>query len=209
MSRRVCLVDFDGVILRNPNVSNTIKKRIVNYVGRVAQTKCPITSDRLNSYLYKTYGHTMIGLHKVFGEEKAGSLKDYNGYVYDGFQLDRTDYYECRKELTHWEKFVSTMKEHEIPVWIFSNAPKEWCSNFIGDRGDVNYVYDHIPYDVYNLKPNSVVYSKVDDMFSDQKIFFIDDKKDNFLMRGADNWVNILFCDQKNFTECSDLVCCS
>jgi len=208
-TNRVCLVDFDGVILRNQNVIHSVKKRIVNYVGKVVQTKCPETSDLMNSYLYKTYGHTMIGLHKVLGAEKAGTLMDYNKYVYDGCQIDRTDFYDCRKDLKYWERFVSGMQEHGIPVWIFSNAPKEWCSNFIGDRQDIKYIYDHVPYDVHHLKPNRGVYDLVNTMFGDKTIYFIDDKSDNFVGED-DSWVNIHFSEQEeNFIECFDRICCS
>jgi len=207
--QKVCLLDFDGVVLRNPVIHHNVKKRVVKYVSNVIKTKDVSMADHLNQYLYESYGHTMIGMHKVFGKDVAGSLGDFNHFVYDNLVIKRCDFFESRKDVYDWNVFIEEMRNHDIPVYIFSNAPKEWCVNFLGEKNNLDFIYDYIPYDVDHLKPRASVFERVSSMFPDRKIYFIDDKLGNFVHTiKMERWVNLYFKDVNSVMKYADQICC-
>ncbi len=206
---KVCLLDFDGVVLRNPMIHRTVKKKVVEYVQDRAKIKDSDRADQLNQYLYTKYGHTMIGLNNIYGKEVSGTLENFNQFVYENLPISSGDFFSSRKEINCWHTFIDEMYHHDIPVYIFSNAPKDWCLNFLGKEKKIGYIYDHVPYDVDHLKPNQVAFDKVSEMFPDQKIFFIDDKMNNFVHTvGKRRWVNVFFQDPSNVMTYADKICC-
>jgi len=220
---KVALVDFDGVIFRNNRVHSLIKKRINSYVGKVLKSENAIAVDRVNEYLYNTYGHTLLGLERIVGKEQAGSLYQFNKFVYSDVNIDRDDYYDIRRELHDWEVFVTKCKLNNVPIYIFSNAPKDWCLNFIEEETISGFVGDNLPTDSELLKPEMRIFEMVDTWFSDKTIFFVDDKIHNMKYTvNNDKWVNIVFDTEtsqnmlkvkdkffisKNLNACGDLIC--
>lgn len=221
--KKIALVDFDGVIFKNHKVHNLVKSRIDNYVGRRLKTECREVSSRMNKYLYDTYGHTLLGLEKVVGKEHAGSLGDFNRFVYEGIHIDRDDYFDIRKDLVEWEKFLVKCKVHSIPVYIFSNAPKEWCLNFIDEDSVCGFVGDNLPEESDFLKPELPIFEVLSTWFSDRTIYFIDDKVHNMKHSvNDDGWVNIIYNESnsqpwfklqdrlyvsKSLDACGDIIC--
>lgn len=189
-STKVALVDFDGVILKNVNVQNQVAQRVVKYVQETTQSSSYQSAERLNKYMYRRFGHTLLGMTEVYGKEVDFSLKDFNAFVYDGLELQQEDFYAVKSELMEWKVFANKMKQHGIPVYIFSNAPNEWCLKFIDEKDFAGFTLDLVaePKEMM-LKPKRHVYDNLDKKFMGKKIYFIDDKIKN--MQRSD-WTNIL-----------------
>ena len=194
--QKVALVDFDGVIIKNKVVNEQVKNRVVGYVQKVSQCINLESSDKLNAYLYKKHGHTLIGLQQVYGKT-AGSLNDFNDYVYGNSYIERDVYYQLKTEIQQWNKFCLKMQSAGIPVYIFSNAPKEWCLQFIEDNNINGFVWDIVDKnDCEYLKPQRTVYKELNDWFGDDtSIYFVDDRPANFQIDTV-NWNKILMNDE-------------
>lgn len=205
--RKVVCVDFDGVILRNSTVTNKVGDRIQSYVQRALRTNDTVVAKKVNNYVYNKYGHTLLGLQTIIGTKDAGSLSDFNNYVYD-VDITREDYYAVKRDLVQWESFLQNMKCMGIPVYIFSNAPRDWCATFIEPSTINGFVWDFVDNNFEDmLKPNKKIYDIVTSQFRDLNIYFIDDKPNN-LQNIEYNWVKILYddnlvCDWMMFNSAS------
>lgn len=223
LSHKVALVDFDGVILRNKKVHGLVQKRIESYVGSILKSDNKVIVKNVNKYLYNEYGHTLIGLEKIVGRDNAGRLEDYNDYVYSNLNIDRDDYYEIRRQMTEWNMFLGKCKSQNIPIYIFSNAPKDWCLNFIEEKIVNGFVDDILPMNTELLKPDMRVFEIVGDWFAGKSIYFIDDKIHNMKHTIPNsNWVNIIFSEDNpqsmfklqdrlyvsnSLNACGDIIC--
>ena len=188
----IVLVDFDGVILRNKRVLGAVKDRVDKYVAKVMRIDDPGRAEKVNQYLYRNYGHSLIGLRKVIDDD-AGDLEEFNKFVYDDINIGRDDFYFAKGEVAKdWEPFLNRMECLGIEVHIFSNAPKEWCLNFIDPKKVNGFVSDNLPRKSEYLKPGYQVYDVVSTWYWGKQVYFIDDKVQN-LVKKHPLWTNVLF----------------
>jgi FMN phosphatase YigB (HAD superfamily) len=109
------------------------------------------------------------------------------------------------------------LTKKQIPVHIFTNAPKEWCMNFIDPHENLHWVWDHIPQSLEYLKPQMPVYDALSTQFKQKTVYFIDDSIGN--LTNSRTWENILFIDKvphssiphiytaKDMKACADIIC--
>ena len=197
------LIDFDGVILRNHISSKFIINRCDNYVQIKLNTHAR-HSKFVNENLYGTTGHTLHGLHKL-GHNQY-SVKDFNDYVYGDIQYPsmfkdiRTTHAQDIQQFINLNEWC---KKNETKLFIFSNAPDEWCNNIcklmspkLDDIETTNLMLKN-----HFLKPNQDAYTVLDyHLKRYKKIINIDDKLIN-LMPTIDNdrWTHYLFAN--NYKE--------
>lgn len=184
--RRVALVDFDGVVLRNPRTSQYIHGKVTTYVSKKAGVCMPV-AHAFNQELYTAYGHTYLGL-KAHGF--SHSLKDFNDYVYGNPE----EYEHFKLNSGEWEGFVRTMKEHNVTVKLFSNADRRWLTNFIPYDKDLYSFQDYrdsVP-ELELLKPKRDIYDFVHYHLPKSKFVLIDDKVSSFCAKLSDpRWYHI------------------
>ena len=210
-ANKVALMDFDGVILRNKTVLSRVANKATQYVQRTLDISKRSSAEAVNRYLYTTYGHTAIGLNAI---TKTTTLQEFNAFVYDDLYLDHNEYYEAKKELHEWCLFLKRLHDRGIPIHIFSNAPKEWCLNFIDSHPNLYWTWDYIPLALENLKPQMHIYNILEDKFSNATVYFVDDNMSN--LSNARNWETIMF-DSKfqlpnqltvsSLGKCADIIC--
>jgi hypothetical protein len=182
----VALVDFDGVVLRNPQTTQYIHKKVTTYVSKKAAVPMSLAHE-LNHELYSSYGHTYLGLkaHKL-----CHSLKEFNDFVYGN-----PEEYEHFKLCTgEWDGFCKAMKDAGVAVKLFSNADRRWLTNFIPYDPNVYSFQDYkdsMP-ELELLKPHRDIYDFVHYHMPKCKYVLIDDKICNFTRRLIDpRWHNI------------------
>lgn len=198
MKNSIALVDFDGVILKNPRASAYISRKVSSYV-KYTLNKSGIEPkkellERFNNELYTGYGHTLLGMKSI---GLNTSLKEFNEYIYgdvnDYKYLKMTD-----SEQKSWENFVERMRKKNISIKLFSNSNIKWMSHFIGYDGEMmEYskcidAYKEFP--IYNrcLKPQRTIYDLFMSKYPSCKYYFIDDKLANFSPISSDKrWVKI------------------
>lgn len=180
------LLDFDGVLYNNKNAFSYITKRASQFVHK--KMKLPgrnadFRTELLNTNLYKTYGHTVEGLNACGYKT---TIQEFNEFVYDNFPYN--DFKESIK---------IPDKEN---IYIFSNAPKEYCEKLIKhspcqlrETRNINYIQDVIGHD-YILKPDKKIYNDITNAFLGDIIVFVDDALINLVpSEEFANWINILY----------------
>tara|TARA_Y100000996_G_C22477013_1_gene624594 strand:- start:140 stop:799 length:660 start_codon:yes stop_codon:yes gene_type:complete len=177
------LLDFDGIILRNENISKIIEEKSIDFVHKKLN-KPYSKSKRINKFLYRTYGHTANGVAKYTSEKPEDVVLDYNNFVFDNI-----NYQDISSYLTKEDKKRIDMLSHRSEIsdhkfGLFTNAPLSWCEN----------LFYHLDEDLFNmidynkvftsdegvLKPNISVYKNIENNL-DNKIHFIDDSYINLL----------------------------
>lgn len=126
---KVVLLDVDGVILRHPPTLAKVGKRIDALVAKTVG----VSEDhgaKINQRLYKTFGHTYLGLRRMY--PRGMTLSDFNRFVYseDVVQsIERCTYnVDVLESIVALQKFLTTCQVAGIPIYMFSNAPLVWCN---------------------------------------------------------------------------------
>lgn len=204
-SKKVMLLDYDGVVLRNNVASNLIAKRAGLYTRNVISMKNNYlvenrAAEDMCFNLYKGFGHTLLGINAVGINDPQVSLKYYNDFVYS-----HIDYDELRltnNDMQDVKKLVELCHERGINTYMFSNSPKMWIKQTLGhkqqelarDIFDVRDILNIRDDDATMLKPQFAIYDLIDHIFKDYNIIFVDDSACNFQYTlSKSNWTNILF----------------
>lgn len=178
LPNNVCLLDFDGVILRNHPAHNIISKRCVIYTQKCLGIKNHEVATSLNTKLYQVTGHTLIGLRKL---GITTCKEQFNHFVYKNFEYDAV-FHDLRNTHKHdiqqLVNFKLTCDEFGIPLYIFSNAPNEWCYNIMEIMSpDLTC----IPIlNINSFKPLRRCYTEVEAKLESDHILFVDDSMVNF-----------------------------
>lgn len=189
------LIDFDGVILKNHSAHSVVVSRCNNYLQRHIKVRNPVKVSEINNALYKTYGHTVLGLRKVgFNVD----VNEFNSAVYDTF-----DYYNNFKNLskTHSRDiedlniFIDSCYNEGLTPIIFSNAPDVWCQSILSYM-DKNLCNIPTLSDItqVHLKPTKACYDEVEKKLHQyENIVFLDDSMANFkAISNNKKWLKIL-----------------
>lgn len=179
--KKTVLLDIDGVLIRDNILLNHVNNSVVRYV----KTKIPKmhNSSKVNSVLYKTYGHTAIGLEKEYGVDTT----DFNQKVYNIYVMDHLyNYLDTSKKFKTDATTIRHILDIGYNVELFSNSPLEW-SNAVR-----NFIDQRLKTGVYE-KPKIETYLKFD---SQRDYIFVDDKLDNRRpVLFFDNWTPIHFSE--------------
>jgi FMN phosphatase YigB (HAD superfamily) len=204
LKKKVALIDFDGVVLRNKKADTCVAKRAGIYtwkaVSNVPRSMSQIGIRQANDLcynLYKGYGHTLLGLNAM---GVTSNLEDYNKMVYN--TIDYKKLREENNDFTDLRRFLDYCKQENIDTYAFSNAPNTWLQNTLLDDSDilacmpdVRTVLKVNANDATYLKPQPAVFSAINSGFYDyDKIVFIDDNISNMRHTLHNNkWKNLLF----------------
>ena len=206
--QRTLLLDFDGVILKHKPVLQKIQHRVVDYVQKNVHSGYLSEKDayRLNQDLYTRYGHTHLGMKKLF--QPSTRLETFNAYVYDPVFLQSIYYEFLTHESLHidLQEFKTWIREFEektgIPCYIFTNSPSHWCEMWLMPNGKEGKINTHIPgiRDIFGsnhslfdtpsdvlLKPNPVLYRRMETYLNSKnqndphchQLIFVDDSLAN------------------------------
>jgi hypothetical protein len=166
MESKSLLLDIDGVLLRDKDLSNHVRANCVRYV----KSKVPMCKDpyKMNSAFYNTYGHTALGLQQVLNIDTF----DFNHKVYDKQLINHlwsilssTEFKKDATEIHSWVK-------EGWNIQLFTNSPIDWSlpvSHAISD--EISIACDGI-----YLKPETGAYMKFDNKI---KHTFVDDSLRN------------------------------
>jgi FMN phosphatase YigB (HAD superfamily) len=188
--KKVVLVDFDGVVLRNKIASQYVTSRIKTYVERKLKTNNKTIIDMFSDKIYRDHGHTEYGMAK---HGYKTSLAEFNYHVYDSYdaKMQYNQIQMTKDEVGEWYKFKEVCDARGADVLIFSNAPTNWIRNFIPDEDKKTLVlsehlesFRHLSDDNI-LKPSKTIRSIVTNFVKEKdytEAFFIDDNLNNLSM---------------------------
>ncbi len=211
MQRKVVLLDVDGVVYRNPRVLQHVGHKCVKYVSKKLQIDLP-AAQNINKTLYQKFGHTLLGMQRVYDMHIEDILEEFNAYVYDRTTmkyLKESGHDESMDHLRQEMKdFVEFCNYKDVPVHLFSNAPYRWCREIshMLDIANVvpsqNIIHSgHLEMGYY-LKPERTVYKQVETylryMYQDEahedclKFVFVDDSLTNLVpVMDRKDWIPI------------------
>jgi hypothetical protein len=205
ISKKVLLLDYDGVVLRNNCASNLIAKRASLYTRNVISMHNNYLVDTKASTdlcfnLYKGYGHTLLGLHAVGMNQPNISLKAYNNFVYS--HIDYNELQSTNNDMKDVKHVVDFCEQQNIALYMFSNSPKNWIHQTLGKEKtlarhiiDIRDILNISEDDATMLKPQHAIFDMIDEMFKDTNIVFLDDSSCNFQCTlTRPNWTNVLYC---------------
>jgi len=172
----------------------------------------------------------VINIQKIY--DKNLEIKDYNNFVYD---IEFINYIKrsCKEDGVQedgktFKELLKACNNKNIPVYIFSNANKEWC-NTVLDKMNVlelinknniitsdNEIYDNSSITSTKqifLKPYTHTYLKVMDYifknedYDDLQLIYVDDQLKNLIpIMNNSIWKPILMREKEGYYEkiCTD-----
>lgn len=202
------LLDFDGIIFRNEKVNEVIGQKSIDFVNKKLNLSYS-KSKTVNKFLYRTYGHTAIGIAKYTFEKPENVVLDYNNFVFDNI-----NYQDIKSYLTKEDKKRISMLSHRSKVFnhkfgLFTNAPLSWCENlfyYLDDDLSNMIDYDKVfTSDEGLLKPNISVYQNIENNLNDN-IHFIEDSYINLLpVKNNKKWKTYLI-NSDNILDLIDII---
>lgn len=132
--KKCFIFDMDGVIFRHPRAFLRLNEKVNLFVKKsVNMYMDERKASQINSQLYKEFGHTLIGLQKIYNDELKST--DFNNFVYDN---DFIGYLEriCDEDIVqedgkNFRDLLINCNNKRIPVYIFSNASNNWCKTIL------------------------------------------------------------------------------
>jgi hypothetical protein len=187
--RKVVVVDFDGVILRNRAANQYISSRIKTYVERKLQTKNKNITDKIAGTVYRDHKYT---------EHGYTSMADFSYHVYNSPEA-QTQYRNIQmtdEEVTQWRTFNNMCDSRDVDVLIYSNCPINWVHNFI-PSGDIKTLVlcEYLESFRYsNIKPStSIVTNFVREKY--KRAYFVDDSLSNLTMLTGNSFYTRVWFD--------------
>jgi hypothetical protein len=180
------VLDIDGVLIRDSLLLAHVRSNVVEYVRK----KVPWCKEpaRLNTILYKKYGHTARGLQQAFKIDAS----DFDENVYDGRLHDHLWSVLSGTEFQEEAKIIHEISQSGWDVTLFSNSPLYWSlpvQQAISDQ--VNVYHDGVFF-----KPDVRSYVYFD---KDRKHLFVDDSIVNLkTARTLPNWIPVHYRDEED-----------
>lgn len=189
MNGRVVLLDFDGVIYKNTFVHRVIAERSTRFCNKFIKTSNINFADNFHRHLYKTYGHTVLGLQKIGYDV---SVDDYNKEVFGDINFYCVDNEWDNR--TTVKKLIRSLGMKGVPTFLFSNAPNYWTVPLLR-KMDVGINEEHV-LQMSTLKPSIDTFNQMETLFPQKSFCFVDDNMINFqnIFERA-NWNKVLFAD--------------
>lgn len=130
--KKVVLLDYDGVVLRNQIANSVVAKKAGLFTRNVMSTHNKQivslkSSEELCFNLYKGYGHTLLGLQAMGPQMSSVTLNQYNNFVYS--HIDYDDLITHNNDMEDIKKLAKFCLQESIPIYMFSNSPKYWIEN--------------------------------------------------------------------------------
>lgn len=206
---RVLLIDFDGVMLRNPKFSRYQTYHSACYVQRITGMSMQ-ACETLNKQCYPRFGHTVTMLNRLFNINTT--LQDYNDYVFDKEKmcsLAKDVDVKTQSEFSSFLKLVKKCNDGNIDTAIFSNADARWIQHCVSMmKPDASTLMSNIitPSTINQLKPHKIAYDIVERRYPHHDEFwFIDDRKENLVEPSSrDNWIPFHYTSASSMTDLED-----
>jgi FMN phosphatase YigB (HAD superfamily) len=193
---KAILLDFDGVILKQCAAHDHVQRRCQMYT----QKKIKDASPELSNHLYKTYGHTVLGINAV-KKSRVAAKDEFDTFVYSNIDVSWFRDLKTRDHQKHLKqvmKLINKCVAVDVPIYIFSNAPVSWCDSAMlamDPSGDLLRYMTQIDNGML-LKPEADIYNKVSSLLKVDKICFVDDNLINFTNIMNNNmWKKVWYCE--------------
>lgn len=172
------LLDFDGVLIKNKHISDLIETKSIEYIQK-KYNKSMKASKVINTYFYKTFGHTAINPNQ---HNYRYNVLEYNEFVYSNMDYNTIDNMMTLNDRLSLREF---QKYGNKQFGLFTNAPIAWCENIcsLAQIDLYTFVAEEHCFTSNDglIKPEKEIYEFVENtMITNESIHFIDDNVINF-----------------------------
>lgn len=195
------VLDYDGVVFKNPHAMETISSRSAKFVSK--KLKMSYSNARMvNTTRYKVHGHTVKYLQHLGID---ATLEEYNEFVFNN--IDWEDIALNIRDEDHEpiiDVYLLNKLQHQKCV-LFSNAPRLWVDKtleVLGTHADVLFEEVFSCETLDQLKPNIKVYENIEKQYPDDDFLFIDDSILNIHGLG-ERWKPHWFKPKDNLYQCA------
>lgn len=194
------VLDYDGVIFKNPYAMEKVCDRSAQFVSKKLNMSYN-NARMVNTTRYKVYGHTVKYLNDVGVD---ATLAEYNSFVFENIDWDdiemniRSMDYDQVADLHMLNEFQG---QKSI---LFTNAPRTWIEGTMGCMGiDPESVFESMftCERLEELKPNLAVYELIEHIYPQTDLLFIDDSILNIHGLGH-RWNPYWFKPYDNIYQC-------
>jgi FMN phosphatase YigB (HAD superfamily) len=217
---RAILFDLDGVLLRNRAVARLTEEQVTRFVQRRLRTPTLLEAQNINRVMYTGFGHTLIGLQKVYGVRD--SVQEFNHAIYtpEFFQAvsgalvrdaeTRACIRDARAALRH-------CRDRGVEPFVFTNAPSIWANHALRVLGACNLVNennqftsDHmVSTEGQLLKPDPRLYERVRAVLCERgfgaRTAFVDDSLTNLKPLIGDRSWDLFWLSASGYVDGSNL----
>lgn len=114
------LLDVDGVLIRDPAISQLLQNNITRYVRmKIPKARNP---EKMSTYFYRKYGHTGHGMTQALGIPTP----DFNVQVYDKALMELLAEHLASAQFQKDADVIRKLLNDGNTVTLFSNAPGMW-----------------------------------------------------------------------------------
>jgi len=177
--KQTVLVDFDGVVFRNANVSHMVTEKSIRYI---ASRKGVHYRD---AKLMNKVGYTKLGHTARLVSDNADAVQDYNEYVFDRKLFRWMAETVGHEDATLLQRVSNARANNDLRLVLCTNAPKIYCEHVLFYLGiSWSDVFDddiHFTSDTGLVKPLDAYYNHVEDTLVLTEYHFIDDSVSNIM----------------------------
>lgn len=197
--QKTLLLDFDGVIYSNKFAHKVIAERSTRYCNKFVKSHNASFLDNFHRHLYKTHGHTVLGLQKIGYD---ATINDYNKEVFSNLNfMGMENEWDNTKVINDLLYFL---KAKGVDTYLFSNAPNSWTIPLLKEM-EVKISEDNV-LQLPHLKPTKELYDTIEYIFGENQLIFVDDNMINFNpIFGNQKWMKLLFADTDHIIK-NDLI---
>lgn len=168
------VLDYDGVIFKNPYAMEMVSNRSAQFVSK--KLKMSYSNARmLNATRYKVHGHTVKYLNDI---GTKATLEEYNDFVFGNLNWDQLKMNIIDADYDPIIDVLLLNKVQDQKCVLFSNAPRVWVDNTLKALGaDQSALFDIMVTceTLDELKPNPTLYNVIEECYPDNQLLFIDD----------------------------------
>lgn len=187
--QKTLLLDFDGVLYSNKFAHKVIAERSTRYCNKFVKSHNASFLDNFHRHLYKTHGHTVLGLQKIGYD---ASITDYNNEVFSNLNfMGMENEFDNTKTIND---LIYCLSSCNIDTYLFSNAPNSWTVPLLKQM-NVKISEDNV-LQLPHLKPTKELYDTIEYIFGNNQLIFVDDNMINFSpIFQNKKWKKVLFAD--------------
>jgi FMN phosphatase YigB (HAD superfamily) len=170
---KTLLIDFDGVVFKNVEVAEAIKRKSIRYVAERKNQNLR-TAKVTNRRGYQTLGHTC----RIVSDEH---VLDYNRYVFDADMDEVIKQSVNDHDVRLVEDIFNIKQRRELDLVLCTNAPNMYCQSVLSSLGmPIDTFFDtrfRFTSDTGLVKPLRAYYTHVENTLDavDAPYQFIDD----------------------------------
>lgn len=123
VTKTALMLDFDGVLLKNPKVQKYVAHKCTEYLAKRTGTTYA-HAKQTNDARYPVHGHTARVLEKDFG--LPCGPREFNQGVYGSMDFERVRSWLTQRDAEYARTVLDHWNVRRENTFVFTGAPRKW-----------------------------------------------------------------------------------